>query len=65
MTQQNIHQEIESERAMSEFNNAESKQGSAAKDTQVQGQPREEKGGFFEKYCNSHPAASQCRVYDL
>lgn len=61
MTQQNIHQEHESVHAVGDRNNSELK----ASDSQVAREPIEETHGFFDKYCDSNPAASQCRVYDL
>lgn len=65
MTQQNNTQEIEPTRATPEANNSQSTESAAASDIQAQGQPSEEKEGFFKDYCSSHPDAAQCRVYDL
>lgn len=61
MTQQNMHKENEAAHAVRDRNNSELK----ASDSQVAGEPIEETHGFFDKYCDSNPAASQCRVYDL
>lgn len=64
MTEQNIQSKNESASAKGDRNHSQSQQDSEVKDSQQANQP-EEKGGFFQQYCDANPGASECRVYDV
>ncbi len=64
MTQQNIQNEIESNRAIRDQENSEANQDAGERDNRV-ANPPEEQGNSFQQYCAANPSASECKVYDL
>lgn len=65
MTQQNIQNEIESDRAVHEPENSESNQDAGQRDNRVANPPIEAQDSSFKEYCAANPSASECKVYDL
>lgn len=73
MTQQNIQNEIESDRAVrdseallqAEHENSESNQDAGERDNRVANPPIETQDSSFKEYCAANPSASECKVYDL
>jgi hypothetical protein len=65
MTQQNIQNEIESDRAVREQENSESNPDATDRDHRVANPPIEAQGSSFKEYCAANPSASECKVYDL
>lgn len=72
MTQQNIQNEIQSDRTVGEsealqadHENSESNQDAGERDNRVANPPIEEQSGSFKEYCAANPSASECKVYDL
>ncbi|HEY9614913.1 CP12 domain-containing protein [Allocoleopsis sp.] len=65
MTQQNIQNEIESDRAVREQENSKSNPDAAKRDNRVANPPIEEQSSSFKEYCAANPSASECKVYDL
>ena len=65
MTQQNIQNEIESDRAIRDRENSESNQDATDRDHRVANPPIEAQESSFKEYCAANPSASECKVYDL
>lgn len=65
MTQQNIQNEIESDRAVRDRENSESNQEAGERDNRVANPPIETQSSSFKEYCAANPSASECKVYDL
>ncbi|AFZ18283.1 CP12 domain-containing protein [Allocoleopsis franciscana] len=65
MTQQNIQNDIESDRAVGEQENSESNQDATDRDHRVANPPIEAQNSSFKEYCAANPSASECKVYDL
>ena len=65
MTQQNIQNEIESDRAVRDSENSESNQDATDRDHRVANPSIEAQDSSFKEYCAANPSASECKVYDL